>query len=140
MSEVAFVVHGVAQSKGSARAFVPKGWTRPIITTTNRGLKDWEHLVRDGASRAMISRKGALLEGALLAALWFRLPRPKSLGKHITHHTKRPDLDKLTRAALDAMTGVVYHDDGQVVRIESTKQYADIGQSPRLSIRVIQQE
>ena len=37
----------------------------------------------------------------------------------------RPDLDKLDRALLDALTGVAYHDDGQVVALSSRKVYGD---------------
>jgi Holliday junction resolvase RusA-like endonuclease len=36
-----------------------------------------------------------------------------------------PDLDKLIRAILDALTGVVWRDDGQVVDIVASKVYAD---------------
>ena len=32
-------VIGVAQPMGSKRAFIPKGWSRPVVTDSNRGLK-----------------------------------------------------------------------------------------------------
>lgn len=35
--------------------------------------------------------------------------------------TRRPDVDKLARAVLDALTGIVYHDDSQVVRLNAIK-------------------
>ncbi len=55
-----FTVYGVAQSMGSKRAFVPKGWNRPIITDTNRNLKQWQLLVADGASQAIASAPTSL--------------------------------------------------------------------------------
>ena len=36
----------------------------------------------------------------------------------------RPDADKLGRALLDALTGIAYHDDGQVVALSIRKIYA----------------
>jgi Holliday junction resolvase RusA-like endonuclease len=43
-----------------------------------------------------------------------------------------PDLDKLVRAVLDALTAVAYRDDGQVTRITATKEYG----TPGLSVSV----
>jgi Holliday junction resolvase RusA-like endonuclease len=37
----------------------------------------------------------------------------------------RPDVDKLARAVLDALTGVLYRDDGQVVTLDVTKRYGE---------------
>ena len=36
-----------------------------------------------------------------------------------------PDIDKLTRAVLDALTGVCYHDDRQVVMLVVQKKYGE---------------
>jgi Holliday junction resolvase RusA-like endonuclease len=51
----------------------------------------------------------------------FRLPKPKTVKRDLPYVA--PDLDKLIRAVLDALTGVAYVDDGQVVSITSTKTY-----------------
>ena len=37
-----------------------------------------------------------------------------------------PDLDKLVRAVMDALTGVCYADDAQVIEIWASKVYADV--------------
>ena len=37
----------------------------------------------------------------------------------------RPDLDKLCRAVLDALTGIAYKDDQQVVSLFATKSYGE---------------
>src|SRR6185369_17739711 len=44
---IQFVVLGIAQPKGSARAFMPKGARFPVVTSDNRNLKAWERSVRD---------------------------------------------------------------------------------------------
>jgi crossover junction endodeoxyribonuclease RusA len=62
----------------------------------------------------------------------FCLPRPKGHLKKNGDlrpsappcHITRPDLDKMVRAVQDALTGVLYRDDNQVIRIEARKMYA----------------
>jgi crossover junction endodeoxyribonuclease RusA len=82
-----------------------------------------------------VAERGLLLE-AVRVTLAFYLPRPQSLPKRVTAHVKAPDLDKLTRAVFDALTGVVFHDDAQVVDLVATKRYACAGDPPRVDIRV----
>jgi len=43
----------------------------------------------------------------------------------VRYQTNIPDIDKLLRAVLDAMTGVVYRDDAQVAKIEGRKIFSD---------------
>jgi len=136
---LAFTVYGEAQPQGSARAFVPKGWSRPIITSDNLGLKSWRQLVAEAANRAVASRpaneRGLLLEGVRLT-IAFYLPRPKSLPKRVTAHTKKPDIDKLVRACCDALTAICFRDDSQVCELVTAKHYAAEGDAPHVDIRV----
>lgn len=54
----------------------------------------------------------------------FAFVRPKSVSvKKRPYHTVKPDVDKLVRAVLDALTNVAYRDDSQVVRINANKIY-----------------
>ena len=112
-----FRVFGLAQSKGSVKAFTPKGWSRPILTSTNRNLKSWQQLVSDRANDAIAqlppSERALLLDGVRLTVAFY-LPRPKSLAKRVTAHTKAPDLDKYVRGLCDALTRVVFQDDAQI--------------------------
>ena len=78
-------------------------------------------------------------EQALSVELVFFFPRPKS---HLTStgmlkasaptfRAQRPDVDKLTRAVLDALTGIVYVDDCQVVSLLAQKEW---GTSPGVHV------
>jgi Holliday junction resolvase RusA-like endonuclease len=129
--EVRFTVHGTPQPKGSARAFVPKGWTRPVITSTNRNLKGWEATIRTEIQRVMSEKPRADLLAIFTApvrvTLVFHLDRPKSAPRRVTLPITRPDLDKLTRGAIDALNGVLFKDDSQVVAIDARKCFADTG-------------
>lgn len=134
-----FTVYGVAQQMGSKRAFVPKGWTRPVITDSNRNLKTWQVLVAEAAQHAIAQlpsgERTLLLGGVRLTAAFF-FPRPKSLAKKTTIHLKAPDLDKAVRALGDALSQVVFRDDVQVVDLIAMKRYAAHGAVPRVEVRV----
>lgn len=69
--------------------------------------------------------------------LWFVLPRPASAPKTKTPPaTKRPDLDKMARAVLDALTDVVFQDDSQVTSMALTKRIAVPGESPGVTVEI----
>lgn len=133
---VVFTVTGIAQPKGSTKAFVPKSWAaaamaqgrapRAIVTADNTKSKGWQQLVAEQAQTVA----GELFEGPVALAVTFWLPRPQSLPKRVTHHTKKPDLDKLARALKDALKGVLYRDDAQVVDLNARKRYAEHGCAP----------
>lgn len=112
-----FFVHGVPQPQGSARAFVRNG--KPIITSTNKNLHDWRRLIADAAQE-----HAQLHSGAVMVRATFLMPKPKSAPKtKAIFCTKRPDIDKLLRGLLDALTGVFYKDDSQVIHVDVQKSY-----------------
>ena len=43
----------------------------------------------------------------------------------IKRPTKKPDIDNAIKAIADALNGVAYYDDSQIVYIEATKHYAE---------------
>lgn len=126
---VTFTVYGEAQPKGSSRAFVPKGWNRAVVTSANPNLKAWEASVREALQRVMAetdrAELDALFDGPVVVVLDFHLRRPASLPKRVVAHAKKPDLDKLTRGAIDALNGVIFRDDAVVTEIRARKVYAE---------------
>ena len=138
---LAFTVYGVAQPKGNMRAIALKGMKYPIVTDSNRSVKSWSQLVAAGASAAIahLPTGGAqLLLGPVRLSVAFYLPRPKRLSKRGVDaaHLTAPDWDKLARAVSDALTGVAYRDDAQVVEAIVGKFYAQVGAPPRVDVRV----
>jgi crossover junction endodeoxyribonuclease RusA len=131
---VTFTVVGIAQPKGSTKAFVPRGWTRPVVTSDNPRAKDWQHCVSMTAQS--VAGDGLFL-GPVALRVSFALPRPASLPKRVVGHVRKPDVDKLLRAVGDALTGVLYRDDAQVVELHARKGYAEIGTAPQAEITVV---
>lgn len=136
MTRLTFTVFGKAQPQGSARAFLPRGSKRPVVTSDNPNVKEWRTQVAWEAAAALRAAGGTILTGPVRVMARFALVRPKSLPKKVVHHVKKPDLDKLTRAVGDAITGVLFHDDSQIVQWKVEKVYAADGQAPQAVIVV----
>lgn len=120
---ISFQVRGLPIPQGSTRAWVLHG--KPVITSTAKGLATWRRLVADVAQNYAPAEPW---DGPVGIELHFGLPKPKSAPKRKrVWPDKRPDLDKLTRAVLDALTYVVFGDDSQVVEIQASKDYGAPG-------------
>jgi crossover junction endodeoxyribonuclease RusA len=118
---ISFTAYGKPEPQGSVRAFVHKGTGRPILTSANPKVKDWREVIAWGAREAMAGEQP--YEGPIEIRASFYMPRPKSVKRE--HPTVKPDLDKLQRALLDALTSIVYRDDAQVVEIRASKHYVN---------------
>ena len=119
---VSFVVPGTPRPQGSMRAFRKRGKT--IVTSDNRKLKPWRKQVAEYAMIAMHSHGKTCMQGPVDVLLKFYFARPKSVSvMKRPVMTVKPDIDKLIRSVCDSMTGVVYRDDAQVVKVTALKQY-----------------
>ena len=123
---IRFVVYGEPIPQGSTRAFIPKGWKRPVITADNKRTKPWRQDVKAAALVAMEYGKVPFMGKGVAVSLacHFYFVRPKSAKSSVIHKTTRPDLDKLIRSVADALKGVVYEDDSQVVSLSLIKEFA----------------
>jgi crossover junction endodeoxyribonuclease RusA len=120
---VKFTVYGKPQPQGSVRAFMPKGARFPVVTSDNKALKSWRQEI---ASVAMVEMNGtAMHTGPMHVMASFMFARPNSLPKRITRKTTKPDVDKLLRGLLDAMTGIVFRDDAQIIVASISKQFGE---------------
>lgn len=138
---LAFTVFGVPLTKGNMRAIHLKGMEYPIVTESNRSVASWQQLVRAGASQAigrLPEAERLLLASGVRLTIAFYLPRPKKFSKRgaFVHHLTKPDVDRLCRAILDALTSVAYTDDKQVTEMITGKYYTAIGAPARVDIAV----
>ena len=92
---------------------------------SSKAVGPWRDKIRTAAFNKFAGHKPTVFPVEM--GLEFYFPRPQShfrTGKYAgeikdsapTRHTTKPDLDKLTRAVLDSLTGIVYLDDSQVVK------------------------
>lgn len=135
---VHFVVPGIPQPQGSARAYTYRrkaekgGGIGARVDSDNPKLKSWR---RDVGNIARQAHRGPALKGPIRVVAVFYLHRPKSL-RGPKAHTTRPDVDKIARGLADSLTGIVYEDDGQIVQFKVSKCYAGLGESPRADIAI----
>jgi Holliday junction resolvase RusA-like endonuclease len=145
---VLFVVRGKPEPGGSKTPGVTNSGRR-FVREANPAVKEWRRRVADAATQAMDGR--ALLAGELRLDVGFYLTRPKghlgtgrNAGKVKASAPKRPttkpDTTKLLRALEDALRGIVWADDCQVVSQEATKWYAEPGEPPRAEVLVAEIE
>jgi Holliday junction resolvase RusA-like endonuclease len=141
-------VVGTPRPQGSKRPVRNKHTGRIHMVESSERLPDWRADIRDAAMRAVDGLPtSAYWERPLAVGIQFTLPRPK--GHYLPANTRRaapelrpdapkhpagkPDADKLLRAVLDALTGLVWRDDAQVVDILARKVY---GERPGADITV----
>ena len=104
-----------------------------VSTYTPKKTKDYETVIREQAVLFMGEEK--TLETPVSVSIEFSMPMPKSTAKKLLEahlngsirHTKKPDLDNLAKAVLDAMNGVVFLDDSQIVKLTLSKRYSKLG-------------
>lgn len=120
----AFDVHGVPAPQGSKRAFIAGGRAR-VRESAGDKLVVWREAVRSEAQDQVQAGVHFDRDVPLQVSLEFRLPLPTSAPKlRRIWATKRPDLDKLARATLDALQQAgLYGDDAQVVWLCASKDY-----------------
>jgi Holliday junction resolvase RusA-like endonuclease len=127
---VDFFAPGLPGTKGSARAYV-RGGRAVIVNDASAKAKPWAATVALAAREAMDGV--APFTGSVRVTVMFYLPRPRAhfrangvdLKATAPHYVpKRPDGDKLERCAWDALTGVVFGDDAQIVEWSGRKEYS----------------
>lgn len=135
--KAAFHVAGVPIPQGSKNAKCING--RAVMWEANPKLDQWRHTVYAAAIAYLIGKRQIPqpLAGAVTVDLVFVLPAPQKRVRDEPH--VKPDLDKLTRAALDALTQAgAWADDSQVCALHVAKRYPTNGEGPGLHIQIYQ--
>ncbi len=106
-------------------------------TPANHPVRQFKADVRTAVSRVL----SAPLEGPVALRVVFVLPRPKRLiwkrrEMPRVPHTSRPDLDNLVKSTKDALNGLAWRDDSQVVELSAGKCYASGNELPGVEIAI----
>jgi crossover junction endodeoxyribonuclease RusA len=119
--ELTFDVVGRPAPQGSKKSI---GNNR--FVETSKFLPAWRRNVRDAAEQAVTVNGWVQATGPVELEIMFYLDRPSSVSTvKRPYPVVPPDIDKLIRAVQDSLTGVVYDDDSQVIRVLAWKVYAD---------------
>lgn len=126
MFSMSFLIDGMPFGKQRPR-FRRRG--NFVQTYTAPKTKAYEDLVRIEAVEAMQTEQP--LETPVAVCVYVCFPVPPSYSKKrsqacldgLERPTKKPDLDNIAKAVTDAMNGIVYKDDSQIVSMHLTKVY-----------------
>ena len=135
-----FYVEGNPKGKARPRFTNQGGFARAYQTKAD---KEWEEKIRT----AFLDAGGTKIDGFCSVDIKARFGIPKSYTKkekqHILAHnepyTKKPDIDNIIKSVLDALNGVAYEDDKQVIKVKCVKSYA-IGVEPGLEILIYEND
>jgi Holliday junction resolvase RusA-like endonuclease len=117
---IEMLVPGVAATKGSW-VVMPSGHLR----ADNKKEKAWAAAVGWAAKAAMLAAGARTpFAGPVRVEIEVSFPRPRTTKFAVP---PRRDVDKLARSVLDALTGIVYLDDGQVSELRVSKAWCKQG-------------
>lgn len=138
MNAITFDVIGMEAATQGSKRHVGNG----IMRETNQRLRPWRSLVTDAA----LATSHPLINHPVSISITFRFLRPKGhynktglspkAPAHLTSKQKG-DIDKLSRAVLDALTGSLLLDDSQVVQLAAHKRYCTQHEKPGALITII---
>lgn len=124
---ISFTANVKAQPKGSIKSYLVPGAgrfnCRAILTSDNAKLKAFQSEVARCAREAMAGQEMAGKHVPMRLDIEFTFMRPKSVPRSRDYPVVKPDIDKLARAVLDALSGIVYLDDAQVWDCGCKKRY-----------------
>lgn len=114
-----FIVNGKPTGKGRPRL------SRWGVYTPNKTVA-YENLVKFSYLQATDDK---LVNCAIKIKIWAYFEPPKSISKKKYNeligkaYTKKPDIDNIGKAILDALNGIAYEDDNQIAELVVHKTY-----------------
>jgi len=142
LDHVIVTVHGTPVPKGRARARIAKGRNGKqfISHYTPKKTAEWENRAKMVAKLEMGPRKPITRPVALHLSVYIAPPggwpewkKEAAIAGDI-RPTSKPDLDNVEKAVKDALNGIVYVDDSQVVQTTQAKHYA---LAPGIAVKIV---
>lgn len=137
------IIPGQPQGKARARTFYnPRLGKHQSVTPGKTVL--YENLIKTCYLRAHEGEcydEGQPLNVIIRA--YYEVPKSTSkkdrikIQKHELYPTKKPDADNIAKVVCDALNGMAYKDDKQIVNMTVIKRYAEEGQEPHVDVTIM---
>ena len=132
MTNFSIWISGKATPQGSKKAFVINN--RAVLVDASGGNKEWRKKVTDTVKA---HEQYIRYKGAVNVKLAFYMEKAKS--NKTGFMMQKPDIDKLARSVLDALTdSEIIEDDSRVVHLTCSKTWAD--EQPGVLITISQEK
>lgn len=115
------------------------GQARPRFTRKGRAYDPREMKEYKAAiAAAYTEQAGKVFDGPVVVSVHAYRPLAKSTPKKVTRQawTSKPDADNIAKAVLDALKGVAWRDDSQVVKLEVVKHDRTRGVAEGLNVYI----
>jgi Holliday junction resolvase RusA-like endonuclease len=134
---ITFFVPGQPVAKG--RPIAGRGFNGRTTLRTPEKTANYENLVAVACAQAMAGMEP--IPGPLAVIFSVTVQTPASWSKKRQQRandgaigaTKKPDIDNIVKALCDAMNGIAYKDDAQIIELTVTKHY---GNTPGVHVRL----
>jgi Holliday junction resolvase RusA-like endonuclease len=123
-----FFVPGAPQGKGRARVAMIAGHARAY---TPEKTASYESLIKAQYHLMYPGELPILGEVNMEIRAWFEIPKSTSGKKAAAmlrqdiNPTKKPDSDNIAKCVCDALNGIAYRDDTQIINLHISKRYAE---------------
>lgn len=141
MQRIKFTIPGEPAGKARPKFSTFNGHVRAI---TPKQTVSYENLVKLSFGQAYPGAKPIEKDVPLLVTItaFFKIPASVSKKKRQEmldfkiSPTKKPDCDNIAKAVLDALNGIAYYDDSQIVTLTVDKLYSD---TPRVEVEITEE-
>ena len=138
MDELKIVIPGEPCAQGRPRFSTKGGFVKAYDPEKSRNYKAYIKYI---ASQEIKNKGWQITDQAIEVSITAFMQIPKSKPKKFQRAavegsirpTKKPDVDNLFKAVTDALSGMVYTDDKQIVKAAQSKWYAE---EPRMEVSV----
>ncbi len=133
---IRFTVPGAPKGKARARTVHARGKT---FSYTPESTILYENLVKTCFWQARADPFPAGVPVRIGITAYYPIPKSASKKKKQEMQngdilpTKKPDIDNVIKSILDALNGLAYHDDAQVITLIAKKRYSD---TPRVEVSI----
>lgn len=133
---IEFTIYGEPVAQGRPRFSTAGGFAKAYDPPDSREYKKYVKLL------ASQNRPHTPIDGPVSLKLVIYRPLLKSMSKKKKAEAvagtfrpiKKPDVDNVAKGIMDAMTGIIWQDDKQVVSLQVSKYYSE---QPRVEVQVI---
>ena len=138
MQELKLVIPGEPCAQGRPRFSTAGGFVRAYDPEKSRNYKAYVKYI---ASQEAQIQGWQLTDKPIEVSIKAFMTIPKSKPKKFKlaaldgalRPTKKPDVDNLFKAVTDALSGIIYDDDKQIVKAEQSKWYSE---EPRMEVSI----